>query len=286
MKAFYFPHDDNAAGDERVLKLRAKFGNTEGYAMWFMLLEYLSRNNGNVDAGAMQELSICYAIPAEKWHEFVTVCCDIGLLHKNRNVMFSPRLLDAMKERDERKEQATKAANVRWGKPNDGKAKSNAGAYAGAMPGEERRGEERILKKPTKKSADDEATKTTTGKVDDSPPAEPTRAPKTDEQVEQEFFALAMTEWGADEPYRQTKQAQLHELRGEDRTAVLKKMRVAVNASHSSSDATRRLARKIYHEAVGLMQDRALDGRTLDGVQIAKRRAFAADESSDSPEQS
>lgn len=264
MKAFYFPHDDNAAGDERVLKLRVKFGNLEGYAMWFMLLEYMSRNKGCIDASAMQELCICYAVPAEKWKEFVTECTRIGLLQENQHVKFNPRLISALKEREKKKTLAKKAANVRWASEKPVHANAYANANADAMLGEERREEDRKLKKPTKK--------------DESFNEKPIREEKTDSEVLKQFFDIAENEQWTTEDYREAKTKQFNELSKEDKEAVLKKMQVTINCTFSKSESTRRMAKKIYHETVGLIQDRALDKATINGKDIAKRREFLEDE--------
>lgn len=263
MKAFYFPHDDNAAGDERVLKLRVKFGNLEGYAMWFMLLEYMSRNKGCIDASAMQELCICYAVPAEKWKEFVTECTRIGLLQENQHVKFNPRLISALKEREKKKTLAKKAANVRWASEKTAYANAHANANADAMPGEERREEDRILKKPTKKN--------------ESLIEKPVREEKTDSEVLKQFFDIAENEQWTTEDYREAKLKQFYELGKDDKEEIVEKMRRMINCTFSKSESTKRLAKKIYHETVGLIQDRALDKSTIDGKTIAKRREYGED---------
>lgn len=265
MKAFYFPHDDNAAGDERVLKLRAKFGNTEGYAMWFMLLEYLSRNGGYMQGELMAELSLSYSIPPEKWKEFIDFCITISLLKNSKNGVFSYRLVEHIGYRKERVESGKKGAKVRWASQNKEDSTAIAQPLAKPIAGEERRGEDRReLKKPTKKALENDE--------------KPARTERPDAEVLKTFFDMAEKEQWSEHTYTESKTKQFYELGKEDKEAVLKKMRVANNAFFSKSESTKKLSKKIYHETVGLIQDRAGDKRNLDGKTIAKHRAFAEEE--------
>lgn len=266
MKAFYFPHDDNAAGDERVLKLRAKFGNTEGYAMWFMLLEYLSRNGGYMQGELMAELSLSYSIPPEKWKEFIDFCIAISLLKNSKNGVFSYRLVEHIGYRKERVESGKKGAKARWGSQKEDDGTAIAQPLAKPIAGEERRGEDiKDIKKPTKKALENET--------------KPARTERPDAEVLQTFFNMAENEQWSEHTYTEAKTKQFYELSKEDKEDVLKKMRVANNAFFSKSESTKKLSKKIYHETVGLIQDRALDRRTIDGKTLAKRREFAEEES-------
>lgn len=265
MKAFYFPHDDNAAGDERVLKLRAKFGNTEGYAMWFMLLEYLSRNGGYMQGELMAELSLSYSIPPEKWKEFIDFCIAISLLKNSKNGVFSYRLVEHIGYRKERIESGKKGAKVRWGSQNKEDSTAIAQPLAKPIAGEERRGENRKdIKKPTKN--------------DESLIEKPVRQEKTDNEVIKQFWDIAKKEEWTTQDYEDAKTKQFYVLSKDGKEEILKKMRVVINCTFSKSESTQRMAKKIYHETVGLIQDRALDKSTIDGKTIAKRREFAEDE--------
>lgn len=269
MKAFYFPHDDNAAGDERVLKLRAKFGNTEGYAMWFMLLEYLSRNGGYMQGELMAELSLSYSIPPEKWKEFIDFCVSISLLKNSKNGVFSYRLVEHIGYRKERVESGKKGAKVRWSSQNKDDSSAIAQLIAEPIAGEERRGEERKdIKKPTKKS----------GLLEEMPEEKPKRVERTDDETLQLFFDIAEKNELTTPDYREAKTKQFHSLDKVGKDEILTKMRVMINCTYSKSSSTQGLARKIYFETVGLIQDRALDKGTIDGKVIAKRREFAKEE--------
>ena len=115
MKSFYFPHDDNAAGDERILKLRAKFGNAEGYGMWWMLLEHLVRNQGYLMGDAMGVLSISYGLENNKVAEFIEFCVAIGLLEKNKRGLFNARLMEHIDLMEKKSEGGKEGAKRRWG---------------------------------------------------------------------------------------------------------------------------------------------------------------------------
>lgn len=280
MKAFYFPHDDNAAGDEGVLKLRAKFGNTEGYAMWFMLLEFLARNGGTMDGSTMAELSLSYAIPAAKWQEFVQYCLQIGLLAKKGMLIISYRLVEHMGYRKERVESGRKGAGIRWNKSKniDGTANGTAIAQALAEPmaGEERRGEDK--KETTKLGKNYTATaKLEPVKVDVQPPA-PARQQKTDAQIEVEFYEAIQAEGWADQAYADKTMQQLGKLTPANRVECHRKMRVMMNAYRSKGEQTRKLAHKMYGEVVGFINDHGLMEKQLSAKELEKRRELTASE--------
>lgn len=75
-------------------------------------------------------------------------------------------------------------------------------------------------------------------------------------QIEDKFFTTALSKGWADQAYSDSKRAQFQELHGTAREEALRKMALVVT-SVSSNPA---FARKVYHETVGLIQDRALDG--------------------------
>jgi hypothetical protein len=102
---------------------------------------------------------------------------------------------------------------------------------------------------------------------------------KTDSEIIKQFFDIAKNEQWTDKNYVEAKTKQYYELHKEDKEAVLKKMRVMINCSFSKSESTQRMSKKIYHETVGLIQDRALDRQTKDDKTLAKRREFAEEES-------
>ncbi len=81
---------------------------------------------------------------------------------------------------------------------------------------------------------------------------------KSDDEVVNIFFNMAEQELWTDQAYREAKQKQFYELKKNDKEKILLKMRVANNAHRSSSSTTQLLAKKIYHETVGLIQDLSL----------------------------
>ncbi len=84
---------------------------------------------------------------------------------------------------------------------------------------------------------------------------------------------MALEDQWCDEAYADTKQKQFHELRTDNRTEILRKMRVCLNARRSNGTQTRLLAKKMYGEIVGMIQDRALDQKVPD-KELANRREY------------
>ena len=58
--AYYFSHDSNARNDQRLMKLRMKYG-PEGYGIYFMIIEIL-RDTEDYKLHISDVLSICFDI--------------------------------------------------------------------------------------------------------------------------------------------------------------------------------------------------------------------------------
>lgn len=103
--SFYFPHDYNAAGDQKILKLRVKFGNLDGYAMFFMTLEAMAQqDNGILPLDCIAELSLSYNLAIEKVQAFLEYCIEIGLFIKSKDGIYTKRMVDHKNYRKERAE--------------------------------------------------------------------------------------------------------------------------------------------------------------------------------------
>lgn len=285
----YFRHDANASNDLRLLKVEAKYG-IAGIGMFWRLAETLYLNDGYMDADAMQTLCKRSAIASD----YLDFCKNIGLFVEEDGKIFSRRILSEIGNRMEKSKKAQKAARKMW--QNKGQKPRNANAEqthmreqskskAFAMLGEERRGEEINIKKPTKKTGLNIQNAPPTKRVEVSTPSSkqvddstPKRQYKTDDETEQEFFETAIAEGWCEHTYADSKRAQLHELRTNNRDEVFRKMRVCLNSLRSKGETTRLLAKKMYGEIVGRIQDSALDERTIDGKEIAKRNEFAKQE--------
>ena len=62
--AYYFSHDSNARNDQRIMKLRMKYG-PEGYGIYFMIIEIL-RDIENYTLHLSNVDSICFDIRAKE----------------------------------------------------------------------------------------------------------------------------------------------------------------------------------------------------------------------------
>ncbi len=247
----YFPHGVSAALDEKILKLRVKFSNAEGYGMWWMLLEHMARNGGLIDDTTMAELSFSYGISQDKWKEFLTYCTEIQLLKKSKNGLFSHRLNEHLQFRKERSESGKKGAEVRWKAPKEPMAEALAEPIA-----------ERMQRKKERKESNKES-------------KEPFKNRLSDDDTEKQFYALAVEY--SDQHYADKTIKQLHDLRSERREKVFTKMRVMINCA--KSPATHGLAKKIFHEINGFINDFGAMEKVLDDKTIAERRKFNAEES-------
>lgn len=113
--SFYFPHDENAANTQDILKLRLKFGNLEGYAMFFMVLEAMSQQDqGILPPDCIAQLSFSYHIAIETLTSFISYAVDIGLIKRNEKGYFTPRMLKHKEFRKERSEAGKRGAVNRW----------------------------------------------------------------------------------------------------------------------------------------------------------------------------
>ncbi|MVB11340.1 hypothetical protein CAFE_20530 [Caprobacter fermentans] len=79
----YFPHDTDAASDEKIEAMRALYGN-DGYAFYFLLLERIYKGNGVLD---IQNPSIRTAIARN-------ITSDSGLFDKMLDTAFDIGLFD------------------------------------------------------------------------------------------------------------------------------------------------------------------------------------------------
>ena len=250
MKDFYFSHAINAANDEKILKLRAKFGNAEAYGIWWMLIEHMARNDGYVDSEDAGAFSMGYGLPIERVKEFITYCEAIGLLKKNSRGLYSQRLNDHLKFRADLSEAGKKGAQMRWGSQNDNN--SPPISTPSSLPyAKERKGKEKKVN--------------SLGKIEENK-----KNTLSNEETEKQYYALIVAQQWCDQHYADKTNVQVHELRTERREEVFRKMRVALNSA--KHPATLPLAKKIYHEIAGNVNDFGEMERRIDVKELAKRQ--------------
>lgn len=91
----YFPHDRDMRDHKKVKAIRSKFGIT-GYAVWSMMLEYLTGSDGNEFEYSDMEFEIMsgdFGISATEIRSIVDYCISLEMLF-NRNGFIHSESLD------------------------------------------------------------------------------------------------------------------------------------------------------------------------------------------------
>lgn len=113
--SFYFQHDYNAANDQRILKLRAKFDNAKGYGMYFMILEAMAQEeSGTLEPDCIAQLSLSYSLAIEELKAVLEYCISIGLFVSDEKGIYSHRMLEHKNFRKERSSAGKRGAKNRW----------------------------------------------------------------------------------------------------------------------------------------------------------------------------
>lgn len=115
-KTFYFRHDYNARNDEKLMRIRTRFNNAEGYGLfWFVVERMHEAEDGYLDGSAIAELALSYAVPAKKVQAFIDECVAIGLFHRTETgKLYSPRVLAHIEFRRERSASGKLGAKKKW----------------------------------------------------------------------------------------------------------------------------------------------------------------------------
>ncbi len=146
--ASYFSHDADMRNNRKVKALRTRFG-LEGYAVWCMMLECLTDENGFVlpwDALSIELISGDFGVEAEHLSNMVTYMVRIGLIELEEAIIRCPAHRERMqfvideRERKRQWKQVNKAINDDENKVSDDE---NA-----QTKGKEIKGNKRKLKLP------------------------------------------------------------------------------------------------------------------------------------------
>lgn len=119
MKEKYFSHDANARSDQKMIRLRRRYG-MEGYGVYFALLEMMfSEPDNKLPYTDEQFDAIAYELHAElNVGEMVSYCVDIGLFATDEEFFWSESFLRRKREVEEKTEKRTQrasnAAIARW----------------------------------------------------------------------------------------------------------------------------------------------------------------------------
>jgi len=115
IKSGYFPHNENARNDQKIVQLRFRHG-AEGYGIYWMLIETMYEDStGYINRGAIGGLSFGYCVPLETLQKIIDWCVEIGLIeiceHGN---YFSRRVIEWKQYRQNCAEFGKQGAEARW----------------------------------------------------------------------------------------------------------------------------------------------------------------------------
>jgi hypothetical protein len=94
----YFPHDRDMRNHKKVKAIRSKFG-ISGYAVWSMMLEYLTGNDGNVFEYSDMEFELMagdFGVPATEIRSVVDYCITLEMLFNSNGFIRSESLDDRL----------------------------------------------------------------------------------------------------------------------------------------------------------------------------------------------
>jgi hypothetical protein len=132
--AYYFSHDSNARNDDKILKLRSKFGY-EGYGLFWALIEVLREStNYKFEVNNIKLLQLSLAHPTKKLQSFIEFCINVGLLAKDNQFFWSERLLKSMISYNEKRTILSDAGK----KGNEKRWKGDKGSESGSESGSNR----------------------------------------------------------------------------------------------------------------------------------------------------
>ena len=235
----------NSSNDGKILRLRARY-QWAGPGMFWAVIEALYGNGGEMDADALRTFCVCNAMP----EDFVQACIDCGLLVEEQGLIRSMRLMEELKNRREKSNKAKKSASIRWQK--EAKSKTmRTHSERNANVTLERRGEEKRLQEKPKEEAQSE---------------------RTPDELHAEFKRVAVSNQWCDEHYADKTLDQARGLAAKDRDEFLRKVRIMLNSA--LHERTRGLARKVFHEIAGLVNDRGAMQSKLTPQEKAARELF------------
>lgn len=113
-ESFYFPHDNDARNDDRILELRSCYGN-EWYALFFYTLETMSQSEDwSINRVAIGGLSLGYSVDRGMLENFYAKCLELWLFYEEDWKIFSERMVAHKNSRRELSEAWKRGALKRW----------------------------------------------------------------------------------------------------------------------------------------------------------------------------
>jgi hypothetical protein len=123
--AYYFSHDSNARQDPKILGMRSIYGS-EGYGWYWIIIEMLREQHDykvKINKYVWNAIAMQLQCTPEKAKSFVEDCInEFELLVTDAEYFWSKSLLIRMIAKDEKSENAKKAAEARWSKDQSHKA--------------------------------------------------------------------------------------------------------------------------------------------------------------------
>lgn len=110
----YFSHDSNARNSDRLIPLRAEL-QTEGYAIYFMILERLREEPDYTSVRDYAMLAFDFRVPAESVRRVVEDF-DLFAFTEDGERFYSVSFLERMRSKDAKSEKLRQAAQARWAK--------------------------------------------------------------------------------------------------------------------------------------------------------------------------
>lgn len=94
----YFPHDTNAQHDEKILRIREKFG-WEGYGLFWAVVERMRESRRyKIGINSIGGLAISLGVKCTLLNDFMSTCIDYGLFEKDSECIWSNSLIARMEE--------------------------------------------------------------------------------------------------------------------------------------------------------------------------------------------
>ena len=110
----YFSHDSNARNSDRLIPLRAEL-QTEGYAIYFMILERLREEPDYTSVRDYAMLAFDFRVSAESVRRVVEDF-DLFAFTEDGERFYSVSFLERMRAKDAKSEKLRQAAQARWAK--------------------------------------------------------------------------------------------------------------------------------------------------------------------------
>lgn len=200
-ETFYLRHDYNSRNDEKILRLRKKYPDGSGYAIYWMLLEKLAESSeGRLKLSNIDDIAFDIRFSCERIADVVN---QYELFECDDIYFWSNRLLSDLSERDEKSRQGKLAAKIRWDKERK-KMQTHCISNADAIAGKERKGKKEYKKEINKEKKSKDFSieeKTHTPPIAAPPPSDDYSFTKVSVEINRDLM-FEKYKWLTDELYK------------------------------------------------------------------------------------